>query len=176
METIQINIYSFNELSEQIKEKVINDNCEINVDYNWWQFVENDANQNGLKINSFDIDRGNYCDLEFMYSSYEALNLILKNCGKNTDIYRFANEFKNDFNKLVTKYSDGINIDIVKEGNEYDFDNNLIDLENEFINNLENEYLTILKKEYEYLTSDDAIKETIIINEYKFLENGKRYL
>ena len=30
----------------------------------------------------------------------------------------------------------------------------------------------LLEREYEYLTSDDAIKETIEANEYEFDENG----
>ena len=31
----------------------------------------------------------------------------------------------------------------------------------------------LLRDEYEYLTSDDAVKETIEANEYEFTEGGK---
>ena len=36
-----------------------------------------------------------------------------------------------------------------------------------------NDYLSLLSNEYEYLISDEAIKETITANEYEFYENGK---
>jgi hypothetical protein len=35
-------------------------------------------------------------------------------------------------------------------------------------------YLT-LEKEYEYLTSEETIKESLIANEYDFTEDGKIY-
>jgi hypothetical protein len=34
------------------------------------------------------------------------------------------------------------------------------------------EYIVLLRKEYEYLTSRDAIIETIMANEYLFDESG----
>ena len=33
-----------------------------------------------------------------------------------------------------------------------------------------------LEAEYDYLTSDEAIDDSIIANEYTFTENGRRYL
>jgi len=35
------------------------------------------------------------------------------------------------------------------------------------------EYLSLLRQEYEYLTSKDAIVETIQANDYEFTEEGK---
>lgn len=37
------------------------------------------------------------------------------------------------------------------------------------------EKLTGKKLEYEYLTSEEAIKETLICNEYDFTEDGRIY-
>jgi hypothetical protein len=39
--------------------------------------------------------------------------------------------------------------------------------------NLLQEILSMLKKDYEYYTSNEAITETIIENEYEFTENGE---
>jgi hypothetical protein len=33
----------------------------------------------------------------------------------------------------------------------------------------------MLQNQCEYLTTDEAVEETLTINEYQFLENGKRF-
>lgn len=175
MKTIELKLYSFNELSDQAKEKAINKYYNINTDFEWWHFIYSDAKENGLKIKGFNIDRGNYCNAEFIYSGVETMNLILSNCGLDTELYALANNFKNDFNKLVKQYSDEINIEKVTEENFDDFDDDLIDLENEFNSDLEEQYLIILRNEYEYLISNDAISEALINNEYDFTEDGNKY-
>ena len=39
MRTIEEKIYSFTELSEAVQKKVIEDNYEINVEYEWYELV-----------------------------------------------------------------------------------------------------------------------------------------
>jgi len=53
-------------------------------------------------------------------------------------------------------------------------DEKLDELGEEFTKAILEEYLSMLKKEYEYLTSDEAVKEMIEANEYEFTEKGKR--
>ena len=48
--TIRTKVYLFSELSEKVKQKVINDNYDINVDYEWWESAYEDAANIGLKI------------------------------------------------------------------------------------------------------------------------------
>ena len=43
----------------------------------------------------------------------------------------------------------------------------------EFLRDVEHEYVCMLRREYEYSTSKEAIRETIIANEYEFTEDGK---
>ena len=42
-----------------------------------------------------------------------------------------------------------------------------------FLSDVERAYLGMLRREYEYHTSAEAIRETIIANEYEFTEDGK---
>ena len=48
--TIRTKVYLFSELSDQAKQKVIEDNYDINVDYEWWESAYEDAANIGLKI------------------------------------------------------------------------------------------------------------------------------
>jgi hypothetical protein len=47
------------------------------------------------------------------------------------------------------------------------------DVERDFQKALLEDYLVILRKEYEYLTSEEAIKETIKANDWRFSAGGK---
>lgn len=87
--------------------------------------------------------------------------------------YKTAQSFLTEWDNLVAKYSDGINTDRVSEDNENEFDNDADELESEYFNLLLEDYRIMLNKEYEYLTSDEVIKETIEANEYEFTEDGK---
>ena len=175
MKTAIINIYQFSELSDEAKENAIKELYDINTNFDWWNSVYEDAEQVNLKIKGFDIDRGSYVKAEFIGSAYNAANLIILNHGESCETYKTAKSFIEDWNNLVSKYSDGIKTDTVTEGNEYDFDNEADDLENEFLQSISEDYRIILSNEYNYLTSEKSIIETIEANEYDFTENGILY-
>jgi len=42
MKTIQINLYSFEELDEKAKQKALQAYHDLNTDYNWWDFIYDD--------------------------------------------------------------------------------------------------------------------------------------
>lgn len=174
MKTIEINLYQFNELSDEQKKKAILNNCEINFRFDWWDWVSEGAKEIGLKLNSFDID-ANYCNLSFIYCADETAAKILKEYGEQTDIFKLAADYKKECAERVAKYSDGINLEYVLEENTDQFDYEIADIEEDFLNKLEAEYLAILKDEYEYLSSDEGISETLIANEYDLTEDGKIY-
>lgn len=173
MRTIQTTVYKFNELTEEGKQLAVKKLYDINVDYNWWQFVYDDANTVGLKISGFDIDRGEYVELELIDSARATAELILKNHGEECQTYKDAKQFLTEWSALVEKYSDGVNKDKVTEENEYDFDSEADELEREYKKDIEHEYLKLLRNEYEYRTSDQAIIETIEANDYEFTEDGE---
>lgn len=172
MRTVRIKVYKFAELSEKSKEKVIEKFSNINVDHEWWESTYDDAENIGLKLTGFDLDRGSYCKGEFIDSANETANKILKEHGENCGTYKTAAGFLDNWKELVKKYSDGVNTDRVSEGKEYEFDQEADELESQFLKALLNDYLTMLRDGYEYLTGRDAVIEMIDVNEYEFTADG----
>ena len=172
--TVEQTVYSFNELSEQAKQRALELLYDINVDYGWWSFTYEDAKNVGISIKGSDLYTREI-KIELYEDAYHVSNKIIKEHGSSTETYQIAYQYIKDYDNLVKKYSDGINTDIVREDNEYEFDKELEDLEHEFINEIGSEYLSILNNEYEYLTSNEAIIETIEANSYEFTESGGLY-
>lgn len=169
-----INIYTFDELSNEAKQKAIANNQDINTDYKWFDCIYCEADEIGLKISSFDIY---YKDIqgELEIDSIYTAEKIISNFGENSELYECAKNFIYDWETLVKKYSDGINTDKVSEGNEEAFDEEADKLERLFKKNILKQFLNFLTQDYEYLISDEAITETLIVNEYEFYGDGSRY-
>jgi len=173
MRTIEVNLYTFEELSDEAKEKALDKLRHINIDYDWWEGVYMHAENVGIKIKHFDTGRPWSIGIELQDSACEVARKIIAEHGKACGTYKTAEKFLADWAELVKQYSDGINTEIVAEDNEYEFDNEADELEKEFRRDIGHEYLTILQKEEEYLSSDEAVKETILANEYEFNEEGE---
>jgi len=174
MKEIKIKIYKFSELSDEAKENALNRLYDINVVHEWWEFTYEDAKEAGIKITSFDIDRASYVKAD-IDDVHETANLIIKNHGEHCETHKTTKEFLADYDKLVEKYSDGVNKNRVAEDNEYEFDGEADDLEDEFRKSICEDYRIILQKEYDYLTSEEAVIESIEANEYDFTDDGKIY-
>lgn len=170
-----IKLYKFVELPAEIKEKIITENCGINVDHEWYDSIYDDAANIGLKITGFDIDRGNYCNGVFINSAEESAEKIIKEHGEDCDTYILAKKYLADRGTLVSKHSDGVNLEKVHEDNYFEFDQSADQLDEDFKKSLLEEYLSMLRKEYQYQTSAAAIKETIEVNDYEFTIDGKQY-
>jgi hypothetical protein len=165
MRTITTNVYSFNELSKQAQQNAIEKLYDINVNFDWWQSTYEDAETIGLKITSFDLDRNNYCTIQLKDSAVSICHKIVENHGETCETYKMAKEYIGKYDELFTKYEDTTE-------NQHIINDELYDLDEEFTKQIEQNYLSMLKSEYEYLTSEEVIKETIIANEYEFTENG----
>jgi hypothetical protein len=175
MKTTTLNIYSFDELSQEAKEVAVDSLCSINVEHDWWDFTYEDARQIGLKLESFDLDRNKHVKGRFLLTSIEVAAKICQEHGKDCETYRIAATFSSEYDSLIEKYSDGIDKYTVTEENEYVFNNIVNTLSEDFANDLLEEYANILQRECDYLQSEEAIIETIKANEYEFLESGKKY-
>lgn len=160
MRNITTTVYKFQELTESVQQKILESNYEINVDCSWWEFVYEDAKNIGLEITAFNIDRGSYCEGELKKDPRSVMESILREHGENCKTYGTAKKYLSQLNKL----------DLDNEN----CDEQLTSIAEEFTKELLENYLDILRKEYEYLTSEDAIRETIEINEYEFTAEGKR--
>ncbi len=161
MRTIEIKAFQFEELDSQTQEKIIENNRTINVDSDFWYQCELDNYKTELKIkvNEFDIYRRTInITIE---DSFETAEKIINFFGKKTSIVYIAKTFIRDRDTLVKKY----------EFENYDTDREY--LEEEFRREIAEEILSMLTRDYEYETSDDGIKETILANEYEFTEDGE---
>ena len=164
IQTKQYEVYTLDE----VMDKAIEKQWDINVDYAWGDGIYDDAEMVGIKITEFDLYRRRYCK-GTIQDCYETSRLIMDAHGLECTTYKLAAQFRIDRDNLVDnapKDEDGEFI------NEYKLDSELDDLEDEFKRALFEEYSWMLQKEYEYLTSREAIEETLCANEYEFYVDG----
>ena len=131
-------------IPDKVKENIFSKHGDMLVDYEWWDYILDDAKEVGIVIKSFDTYRGQI-DGHLIFDASKVKRLILENHGENCDTYQ-----------TVKRY------DLRRK----DFS------ESEFEHELLQDYLTILRKEYEYLTSEEAIVETFQTNEFVFDKRG----
>lgn len=151
MKTIEINLYSFEELSKEVQERVLTVHRNINVEHQWWDSTYEDAKNIGLEITESDWSYRAHAKGIFIIDAIEVAEKIFENHGKECETYKIADRFKELY---------------------YKPDADIETLEERFLSDLLNEYGIMLQNESEYLTSDEAIIETIKANEYTFEENG----
>jgi hypothetical protein len=183
---ITIKIYKFEELSEEAQQNAISNLSDINVDREWWDIdglldltqvemdeakVEPDEIEGVLfsyKISSFDLERGQYIQFEnVVVNNEEAFRKFLKipeglweQCA-----YYFHNCAR-DRNTFIEFALDN-------EENTTEEEYNILERAGEIMADKIHEAWVSLRNDYEYQTSEEAIKDTILANEYEFYENGK---
>jgi hypothetical protein len=167
------NVYKFDELTDEQKQKAVDNLRNINVDYDWWDFTYEDAKQAGLEITGFDLDRNRHATGKFINGALDSAHAIEKEHGKEAETYKTAQSYLKDRGALVTKYANKNNPDTVDEEKTDDFDSECDELDDEFLKSLLEDYSIMLQKESEYKTTDEAIIETIQANDYDFTEDGK---
>jgi len=172
MRTKTIELYTIDELDETAKEKALDSMRYAEVDYDWWDFIFDDAKNIGLKISAFDIDHGKSINIDWTEGPEYTAEEILKNHGRSCDTYETANLYQKDRAALVEKYVSPDQPDRVSEGNEQNFDEECDDLDHEFLRALGEDYLSMLRQEYEHLTSDECILEFCQLNEMEFTKDG----
>jgi hypothetical protein len=173
-ETTTRTLYTFDELSDEAKEKALEEYRDINACFDWWDFIYDDAETVGLKIDGFDLDRRRHATGKFIESAFDCASKIIKEHGEKCETYKTAKAFLSDWSELVTKYSDRINTEEVCEDNEYEFDQDADELESEFLKSILEDFSIMLQNESEYIVSDEAVREAIEANEYEFTEEGKK--
>ena len=158
-------VYKFDELSEKGTEKALENLYDLNVYYDWWENTYEDAANIGIKITGFDIDRGSYCNGEFLLSAAEVAANIIRDHGEQCETYKTAQAFLDEINSIDMPDDDSDEFS--------EWEKKMLEIEDEFQKSLLEDYRIILTHEYEYLTSEEAIIETIHANEYEFTEDGK---
>lgn len=165
MRTLRLKVYKFDELSDEAQQNALNELSDINVDPNWWDFTYEDAKDIGLKITSFNLDRNRHANGEFILAANEVAQNVLNYHGENCETYKITVSFMEVWQPIFNTYME------TEEG-----EDELMEIEEQYLKDLLSEYSQILQNESEYLQSKESIKETILANDWDFLENGKMYL
>lgn len=167
--TKQYDVFPFRELSEDSKQKALEKYYDINVDYECWDFLYDDAQQVGLKIEGFDLGRAQDIDMKFTDEPYEVACKIVENHGEQCGTVGTAKAFILAHDEIIEQAERDENGDFVDE---YAVDQQLDEAEREFLSMIKQDYFSLLNQEYEYRTSEAAIIETFEANEYEFTADG----
>ena len=187
MRKIETVVYKFDELSDEAKQKAIENLYALNVDHEWWDGTYEDAENIGLKITAFDLGRASYVKGSFTQSALDVAKRIIEEHGEQCGTYQSAKDYMAEYEKLIVEQCQD-EADMLCVPLDYDkyfgriyypeeyYSQDEIDTEDidtEFLRSLCEDYRIILQNEYEYLTSEEAIVESIQSNEYEFTEEGE---
>ena len=167
IETTTRNLYKFEELSQEDQQKAIEKLYDINVDREWWEFVYDDAERAGLKIHEFDLDRGAYAKLTFIDTAEETAHKIMRDHGPSCETYQTAFEYLSTRSTILVEENLGQD----EEDHQNYIDDELEEHDEELLRSLSEDYRRMLQREYDYLTTAEAIRETIEANDYEFDDN-----
>lgn len=195
MDTIQVTLYKFDELAEEAQEKVLDRERGINVQDSWWYESELDyfADQllaaAGFEVKAKDIHFSVYSGqgdgLSFSGSvnflaflrhfkacnAYRALYCALKN-GNATLYGKVENTSR--YYSMVYYQDTYINDDLPAK--QYALLCEQAEQLERYIEDkagdLAHDLYKMLEKLYEWETSEEAVKETIEINDYRFTQSG----
>lgn len=183
MKTIikEYTLFKFSELTDSVKEKVIEKFYDINVDHDWYEssyeyFIEQ-LHEIGLTCEKFyfDLDRNRYIEpvnLEFTdiekFIKAQVDEKAKKSLIEIADLYLTTACFLRHETAIVKSNAHTLE----KHVRLNKTINTLVDSTNQAIDNTLSDFLSQLQKEYDYLTSEEAIIETIEANDYDLLEDG----
>lgn len=170
--TTEHTVYNFDELSDEAKQKALEDLSDINVEYDWYTY-ELDFNEGIFAKHGLEVDDINF-ELDYRgWADFREINiadpkLLLKSIGVDLRSKAAREALENGIGTAKHHYSGAEFRSYFETGND-DFDDRLSDLWQE----LTGEALQRLQGDYGYLTSKEAIIETIEANEYEFYEDGR---
>lgn len=201
VDTVKTEVFKFAELSEEAQETAIERYREGNLDYDWWDY--DDAKQAaacmGIEIEeiyfsgfssqgdgacfegSYNYQKGGvraikeYAPLDTkLHQIAQDLQDIQKTCfyGLHASVKQsghYSHEYCTDINVYERR--------TLRDGYESDEEASLADHEaiEEALRDFMRWIYKQLEAEYDYLNSDEAIKETIEANGYEFTADGKMY-
>jgi hypothetical protein len=184
MRTETIQLYNFEELSEKSKENAIEDFRESNyTDYEWWEWMHEDFHEKlkeiGIDCSNFnwELDRGRNFEMDEPYIA--DVKLFLKSAGFQKQLI-IAKLQESDFDvESVDIDEDGkISIDYGEEdeklGTKEMFGEDLDERLTDYLQCVLDGFLKRLEEEYNYMGSDEYIREELVNNEWEFTEDGKR--
>lgn len=192
MRTEQIQIYEFNELGKEAKETAIDNqrNNEFYLDYEWYDYLHEDfieeLNKVGVNCKSFSWEL--YRSRDFKAEDLEVIDnqKFLKEIGLTN--WLVMNELRKErtliYSISLSEYGESdIEIDFENEDNlineEYqEREDEILEFVVKITTYFDEKFKGFYKRlseSYDYLLSDEAIKEDLENNEYEFNKDGSRY-
>jgi hypothetical protein len=193
MKTVEVKLYTIDELSDTAQAKAIEHFRDGQADDTYWhEFVFDDAKEIGalMGITIKDIyfsgfySQGDGACFEGDYQyKLNSVKLLTEHAPEDTELHRIVKALyelqKRSFYKLTANikhsghYYHKYCTNIIVETYEGDPGNIKIEEElTELLRDFMDWIYKQLRTEYEYINEDAQIKETIKINDYQYLENG----
>ena len=197
MRTVEIKLYSFDELSEEVQRKVIEKNPEFGIWDNWYEGLF-DYYKNSGDIHGFDIEKilfsgfwhqgdgamfeGSvnkklFDDLKPNYASEEYKRVIKLITSEHITLWGKFKHYGHYYHHK--SYIENLEFEFQNGKNDYPNIQSVLD---DIIDSIKTEYEDLckkiyidLKKEYEYLMSEEHITSTLKEGDYEFTENGEFY-
>lgn len=199
IDTVKTKVYKLKELSDDARQAAIEHLSEINHDHDWWDSVYEDAKTIGglMGIDISEIyfsgfsSQGDGACFEGCYEYVKGSRAaVMAHAPKDEELLRIAAELaavqRRCFYQVRAdvkhsghyhhRFCTDISIDFESHVNGHDYYTE--DAENAVIELLQDFMLWIYKQlnaEYDYLTSEEAIIETIVTNDYEFTADGELY-
>ena len=179
MREITVKAYKFDELSEAAQERALNAFRCSNVEFNWYEdtfgTIRAAGKLLGLEIDDIHFDTDLYCIFDAHYRYVRGASAaVCKEFSWADDLHKVAKDLqalqKRHFYSLscaVREARDMNRYSCFRFGEDYECE----DL-GDIIDDFAHWARILLRDEYEYLTSDEAVKEMIEANEYEFDEAG----
>jgi hypothetical protein len=170
MRTIETKLYLFDELSEAAQKRAIADAREWITNYDWWDFAYDDF------IGKYDPDFS--YDKLFTIESMQSFDLETKRIyfKYSVNLEQLEKEYPERWPKLKEWVDYGWDrLDCyIEEGDEKDYQE-IEEIIDDRLSTLKFNMLDQLRSEWDYLNSNESIKEVLSVNPYEFTENGKRW-
>lgn len=201
METRTYNVYKFDELPKEAKEKAINRWREDGLDYEWYDTVYEDVfmiakiigidlNRRSVKLMNGETrydpaiyfsgfsSQGDGACFEGTYQyAKDSVRKIKEYAPQDKELHRITEGLYN----IQKKHSFKVTANVKHSGHYYHSHSTLIDVDpgkmyeeiSELLRDFMNWIYNTLEKEYEFLMRDETIIETIRANDYNFTEDGE---
>lgn len=193
MRTEQIKVYTFDELSSEAQKTVLERFSDINVNFDWWEYILEEAASKLQKLGlkgvdkdniGFNLGRGAHTSIpltkaHIQFTSQEGVEYY---ASLQEGIKQFG-AFYTEFPSMGWRTSEirpWVEEVVLKDGTVLDED-----IPQKHIDRVYEQYskaLEVLKdthkrleEDYEYNISEEAIKDTLVANDFEFLEDGRIY-
>lgn len=193
MRTKTIKVYKFEKLSKDVQEKLIEEtrNNPHYLDYGWWDFMLEDFKERlseiGIECKTFYFDfypkfikmdsPRVIDDIKFLTSAglgKELMMMSLENKNRINNISININDKRDNYNSVCLEFYDLEDEDIEPMvelfGSSEELDEKLTD----YLQNVLDGFLKELEKEYDYMNSDEYIREDLLNRDDEYDKEGNR--